>query len=601
MLLIKKDNMGHCAKAKLTAAVTAVAAFAVMLMFAGCALIKPGETPATASPESESVFAKYNAVLNPFDGNVSKFDLGPFDDREPAEYYVSDRYVYYLYRQAEKYELKRIDTADPSNSGIAPVNAEGDHFCSLSCAGVRVEMTDEVVFLDLGLNEIYRVPNKEPYEQLIQYKDAYLLMQGDDLSILKDGKLEPFRKLNYSEYGVLTLLVTPDNTKIVFTDNKYDTQVSYYIYDVNADKYEKISEMGYNYYYGGFYEVTPAKITLRDLSEDKPREMTNQFPGTITTSFFDGKKLYLSDQSDLTIKCYDPFDQTLMRLSDHQFDKYGINIIGRAGNKLYFVMVGEIYVINMTGLTETPVEEYNIILHGERDDLEREIRDKYSVNILTGSAASRYLLDNVKAQSVDQETRILYSLKQLHPYIKRFGKEFFDEFRYGTSKGLYVLLTGSMQVTNDGANIDAGGVAFRQGDIFYILLNINNDNPGRSFCHELMHSMEQNADADKFFPDWNKYNPKGFKYADSYAATSDTKYTFDGPDGVEIYFYDAYSKTNAMEDRARVFENVLAVNPEESRINDNQRLKAKASYIKERICKLYPSLKDKDIFRNLEG
>ena len=86
MLLIKTDNMGHCAKAKLTAAVMAVAAFAVMSMLSGCALIKPGETPATASPETESVFATYNAVLNPFDGNVSKFDLGPFDDREPAEY-----------------------------------------------------------------------------------------------------------------------------------------------------------------------------------------------------------------------------------------------------------------------------------------------------------------------------------------------------------------------------------------------------------------------------------------------------------------------------------------------------------------------------------
>ena len=42
--------------------------------------------------------------------------------------------------------------------------------------------------------------------------------------------------------------------------------------------------------------------------------------------------------------------------------------------------------------------------------------------------------------------------------------------------------------------------------------NINNEGLAKSFCHELMHSMEQNSDASEFFPDWNKYNPKGYKY-----------------------------------------------------------------------------------------
>ena len=115
-----------------------------------------------------------------------------------------------------------------------------------------------------------------------------------------------------------------------------------------------------------------------------------------------------------------------------------------------------------------------------------------------------------------------------------------------------------------------------------------------------MHSMEQNSDSETIFPEWKKFNPKGFKYADSYAKGTDSKYTIFDSDENEKYFFDAYSKTNAMEDRARVFENMLAPKKEDCTINEYPRLKAKAQYIKERICKLYPSLKDTDIFMNLD-
>ena len=69
----------------------------------------------------------------------------------------------------------------------------------------------------------------------------------------------------------------------------------------------------------------------------------------------------------------------------------------------------------------------------------------------------------------------------------------------------------------------------------------------------------------------------------------------------DVYFYDQYSKTNAMEDRARVFENFVGVTKDECRIHEYPKLKEKAKYIKERILKLYPSLKGSDIFKNLDG
>lgn len=577
-------------------------------VFAGCSLAGKTTEPEGASvtvsgsnAEEKSNYAKYTAGVVPVEGNVNKYQLGPIDDREAPDAVVSGKYVYYLSRVSENYQMVKINIEDPADSGIASIEG-GDEgfFCLLYDFGVRVEKKDEVIFMDLELNVICTVQNLEVFEYMVPYKDTFLVMQGDDLSMLKDGKLEPFRKLNRSVYTVLHQQISGDNTKLLLNDNNAEGGFNFFVYDVNADKYENISEMGYNYFSDGFYDVNPKRVMARSFTEDKSREFENMYPGTIGTSLFDGQRLYLCDEGDLTIRYYDPSHQTICTLSEHEFSKYGVNFRGITGNKLFFILSTELYVVDTSNCEEMPIEEFKIILHGKIDDLETEIRDKYSVNFLAGEKAAKQIRDNVETEPMKEETRVYYSMKQIAAYIRRFGKAFFDEFRYGTSKGLYVLLTGYTQVTNDGAKIDAGGVAFRQGDVFYIILNINNEDPARNFCHEIMHSMEQNSDSETIFPEWKKFNPKGFKYADSYAKGTDGKYTIFDSDENEKYFFDAYSKTNAMEDRARVFENMLAPKKEDCTINEYPRLKAKAQYIKERICKLYPSLKDTDIFMNLD-
>lgn len=607
MFFLKKIQKSNIKRTKAT--VVLLGAACIMTgIYAGCSLLKepadPNGSAASSVPavtEKESSYMDYVAGISVFDGNVSKYETGPYNENDICEYILAGKYVYNLFRSDEQYYLKRIDVAAPSRSGIAQIGCKKDYSCTLSAFGVRLENEDEVIFYDLDMNEIWKVPNTKYYEAIVPYKDSYLYLEGDQLYILKEGQKEPFRKLNLPDYGILCQKVTSENTILALTDNNMEGPYNFYVYDVNADTYKTINEMCFNYYENGYFDAYPEKIRIRNLSDEKEQEFENKYPGYIGTSYYDGQKIYFSDQTDLTIRTYDPVNKTIATLTEHEFGKYGVNMLGVIGKEVFFVYAGQLYVIDTTGCTEIPVEEFNIILHGNRDDLERVIRDKYSINILTGDAAAKHILRNVKCEPFNQETRILYTLKQITPYIERFGKEFFDEFRYGTSKGLYVLLTGHTEVTNDGAKIDAGGVAFREGDKFYIILNINNEGLAKSFCHELMHSMEQNSDASKFFPDWNKYNPKGYKYADSYAQTSDDKYTQWGSSPEDVYFYDQYSKTNAMEDRARVFENFVGVTKDECRIHEYPKLKEKAKYIKERILKLYPSLKGSDIFKNLDG
>ena len=606
MIYKKEETYRRINKAR-TAVTLLAAAGLTASLFAGCSPAgQPKEpegtsaTVQTTETEENSNYEKYETRLTNVDGNVSKFEIGPVDDREIPQYTVSGKYVYYLAHVADKYELKRINSEEPSKSGIAQFEYE-NHYCNLYTYGFRLEDTNEVTFMDLDLNVICKIKNTDSYEEMIPYKDSYLVMTGDDLQLVKNGNPEPFRKLKQNNFSLVNTKISADNTWLLFNDNNETGAFTYYIYNVNDDKYEAVSDMGYNFYPGGFYDINAKRVMIRNLSDSQGQEYEAQYTGAPYNSYFDGQRLYFADPNDMTLKYYDPAKQTICDLSEHEFGKYAITILGLNGNKLFVAFELDIYEVDISGREEIPIAEYTIILHGKISDIENEIRDQYSINILTGQEAIKHLTSNIKAQPFEDDFRIYYSIKQIYKYIKRFGKDFFREFRYGTSQGLYVMLTGTMEVTNDGAAIDAGGVAFRMEDRFYIILNINTDYNGKNFCHELMHSMEQNTDGSSLFPDWKNYNPKGFKYANSYAGTPDSKYSIDGPDGYDIYFFDVYSMTNELEDRARIFENIIGVEKDECRINDLPKLKAKALYMRERLYKMYPALKDTDVFKNLDG
>lgn len=605
MIFLKEETYRQKNKARMAVRVLAALGIAAVL-FAGCTPAgqdkEPEGTSVTSSEiaEEKSNYEKYEIKPVKVEDNVISYGLGPVDDSEISQYAVDGKYVYYLARVDDKYELKRINSEDPSSSGIARFEYK-DHYYNLYRYALRIEDAKEVTFVDLELNEICKIPNGDSYEEIIPYKDTYIVMNGEELLLLNNGKLEPFRKLKQGNFSMLSNNSSSDNTWLLFSDNNESGAFAFYIYNVGEDKYEEIADMGFSYYNGGFYDFNARRVMVRSLSESQGHEYEAQYKGAPFNTYFDGQAFYLADPDDMTLKYYDPAKQTICQLSEHEFGKYGINILGLHGNKLFVAFEQDIYEVDISGREAIPVAEYTIILHGEIDDMETEIRDKYSINILTGKNAVQHLTNNIKAEPVENDCRIYYSIKQIYKYIQRFGRDFFTEFRYGTSQGLYILMTGSTEVNNDGASIDAGGVAFRMEDRFYIILNINTDYTGKNFCHELMHSMEQNTDGMSLFPDWKNYNPKGFKYANSYAGTPDSKYSLDGPDGYDIYFFDVYSMTNELEDRARIFENILGVEKDECRINELPKLKAKAEYIRERLYKMYPALKDTDIFKNMDG
>ena len=94
------------------------------------------------------------------------------------------------------------------------------------------------------------------------------------------------------------------------------------------------------------------------------------------------------------------------------------------------------------------------------------------------------------------------------------------------------------------------------------------------------------------FNKWNEYNPKDFKYNNSYIEESNDRYTISSEK--DVYFIDSYSHTYPSEDRARIFEQFCK---DESIIEKYSKIKKKAEYLKNEIVNAYPSIKDSILFR----
>lgn len=80
----------------------------------------------------------------------------------------------------------------------------------------------------------------------------------------------------------------------------------------------------------------------------------------------------------------------------------------------------------------------------------------------------------------------------------------------------------------------------------------------RVFHHEVFHYIEAYMEIigynDGIFTDWNNYNPEGFVYGNTNSSYS---YSMINPP-TNSYFINDYGQTNEREDRATIFEDLMA-------------------------------------------
>lgn len=231
-----------------------------------------------------------------------------------------------------------------------------------------------------------------------------------------------------------------------------------------------------------------------------------------------------------------------------------------------------------------------------------ELNEKYGINIYAYDESVRYFYDFYALPSND-DALIKSTLSHMEKILSNFNKTFFKSFKFGKNNGVKIYLNKKLGPSDINTQIsNPAGYTSKINNDYIIAIDISSGNFEQTFCHELMHTIENNMDdlyvesKINFLPfySWGSLNPSKHSYQYSYVEASSYDYTIGSE--MPVYFVDYYSHTFPTEDRARIFENFCAPT-EDNVLNKYPNLKKKAKNIKSFIIKTYPSMENSELFK----
>lgn len=173
---------------------------------------------------------------------------------------------------------------------------------------------------------------------------------------------------------------------------------------------------------------------------------------------------------------------------------------------------------------------------------------KYGITIRLGNTVSQP--EDYRFTYEHHVTAFRRSLEVLEQALAKFPEGFFTTLGNGK---LEIGIIRSMQsLTPEGIGDPTGLQYFLNGNPYIAL--IASEDLEQVFYHELGHAVDAHVFGNSLaFDEWNKLNPKGFKYDGNYTdylTGTDNTYL----QGASKAFIDRYSMSYAKEDRARIFE-----------------------------------------------
>ena len=162
------------------------------------------------------------------------------------------------------------------------------------------------------------------------------------------------------------------------------------------------------------------------------------------------------------------------------------------------------------------------------------------------------------------------SLSVLDNVLSLYPDGYFDALKGSYYRDIAFYLTGPLTPHNADSNIsNAGAFATESDGVMQLAFDLYDDLAPDTVIHELTHSADYRFLGEGIWDEeaWNSMNPEGFSYYEAYIDENGESYetagspdhtAMDGWPADEVYFIDPYSKTYAMEDRARLMENLLA-------------------------------------------
>lgn len=205
----------------------------------------------------------------------------------------------------------------------------------------------------------------------------------------------------------------------------------------------------------------------------------------------------------------------------------------------------------------------------EARDYADQLEERYGVTILLsaqGQEACEAVWDAVVTTTdqwplEDEPYAIARTLEALDRALALYPEGFFRQMRNTMGEGGVRFIPGG-HIEND---VNAVGLTYETYGWQNIYIDVTLDTFESVICHEIWHATEgviSYRDWVSFDPgNWSVCNPEGFFYNEDVedADPNPSRWTFNYEmDAQNVYFVDAYARTNAKEDRARIMEYVMA-------------------------------------------
>lgn len=441
--------------------------------------------------------------------------------------------------------------------------------------------------------------NIEEYDLYGVYKEEPLLIKDNEIYI--NDKL--YDKVLTSCNKAISIIYK-DNSFIYFDNEELNISCIYNIHKKTTDYLDNsIIEPINNGYM--LYNYKDNKVIIKKENEKKYYLNSKNETSNIKVNK-DGTKLITFNDDSKELKIYDLennkiINKIILNLSSEEFISLFIL------NDLAYAVVtnGISYDLYVWNYKENTLNE-SMISHSDSKskinsyELVTKIKNEFNVNMYIYEKGVRFFNDFYALPSYDDE--LTYdSLSKTYKMLSNFNKEFYDKFYINDNNGIEIYLTDKVAPSDLNIQIkNPSAYSLVMNNTYIIALNINENSYEKTLCHELMHTIENNMHdlynnkilKNEPFNKWNEYNPKDFKYNNSYIEESNDRYTISSEK--DVYFIDSYSHTYPSEDRARIFEQFCK---DESIIEKYSKIKKKAEYLKNEIVNAYPSIKDSILFR----
>lgn len=441
--------------------------------------------------------------------------------------------------------------------------------------------------------------NIEEYDLYGVYKEEPLLIKDNEIYI--NDKL--YDKVLTSCNKAISIIYK-DNSFIYFDNEELNISCIYNIHKKTTDYLDNsIIEPINNGYM--LYNYKDNKVIIKKENEKKYYLNSKNETSNIKVNN-DGTKLITFNDDSKELKIYDLENNKIinkikLNLSSEEFISLFIL------NDLAYAVVtnGISYDLYVWNYKENTLNE-SMISHSDSKskidsyELVTKIKNEFNVNMYIYEKGVRFFNDFYALPSYDDE--LTYdSLSKTYKMLSNFNKEFYDKFYINDNNGIEIYLTDKVAPSDLNIQIkNPSAYSLVMNNTYIIALNINTNSYEKTLCHELMHTIENNMHdlynnkilKNEPFNKWNEYNPKDFKYNNSYIEESNDRYTISSEK--DVYFIDSYSHTYPSEDRARIFEQFCK---DESIIEKYSKIKKKAEYLKNEIVNAYPSIKDSILFR----